>query len=343
MDPFIFLFTLFLIILAVGILRSWQIDNVKELKYSILIACRNEENNLPNLFKALSNLNYPKDKFEIIIVDDASRDNSPNLINEFCSKTPNAQAFYLQNKSEEYLGKKAALKLAAENAKFDILLFTDADCFPQPQWIKSYNRYFSDKTGFVVGSYIEKNVGGIRKFGNKLSTGIYASTIGLGIPFSAAGTNMAVRRNVFQQVNGYETIKHNISGDDKLLLKLVSKTSWKIVYNSDEPVITKVSSSNAHQRNKRKYGKFTMSSLFFQILSIIVFIFYLYLAFRLFFFQDWLNVILYMIGASLFWLANIRKHNYGFKLIDLLYLIIYPYYLIYYSIIGITGKWEWKN
>ena len=100
MDIFVFLFSLFLIILGMGILRNWKITEVKELNYSIIIACRNEEKNLPELFNSLINLDYPMEKFEIIIVDDASTDNSPNMIKAFCEEKQNAKSFQLIEKSK---------------------------------------------------------------------------------------------------------------------------------------------------------------------------------------------------------------------------------------------------
>ncbi len=343
MDPFVFIFSIFLIILGLGILRNWTVTDVKELSYSIIIACRNEEQNLPRLFDSLSNLNYPKDKFEIIIVDDASTDNSYNLIKSFCDEQPNATSFQLKEKSKEYLGKKAALKLAAEKAKFEILLFTDADCFPQRDWINSYNNYFTDKTGFVAGSYEEINAGSFRRFRNQISSAIYACTIGLGFPFSAAGGNMAVRKETFEQVNGYEKIKQNIAGDDKQLLNLIKNTAWEIKYNPEILVLTEADFSDPNHREKRKYGKFGMSTPLFQVFSIMIFLFYLYLPFRIFIMQEWLNFFSYFLGGILFWSANLIKHNFKFVLLDFIFIVIYPYYIIYYSILGLSGNWKWKN
>ncbi len=343
MDPFVFLFSVFLIILGMGILRSWKTTDVKELNYSIIIACRNEEQNLPKLFHSLKSLDYPTEKFEIIIVDDASTDDSLNLIKAFCEQQPNARFFHLKEKNIEYLGKKAALKLASDNAKFEILLFTDADCSPKPNWINSYNNYFTDKTGFVAGSYEEINTSSFRRFCNQISSAIYASTIGLGFPFSAAGGNMAVRKEAFEQVGGYEKIKHNIAGDDKQLLNLINKTSWEIRYNPEILVLTVTNSSDSHHRDKRKYGKFGMSSSLFQIFSILILLFYLYLPYKIFFVKEWQSFFSYFLAAILFWFANIIKHKYKFAPIDFIFIVIYPYYLIYYSILGLLGNWKWKN
>ena len=343
MDIFVFIFSVFLIILALGTLRSWKIHDSEKLNYSIVIACRNEEHNLPILFDSLTKLDYPIDKFEVIIVDDASTDNSFNLIKAYCEKQMNASFFQIKEKSKEYLGKKAALKLATENAKFEILLFTDADCLLKTNWISSYNNYFSKETGFVAGSYEVTDASSFQRFCNQISSAIYACTIGLGFPFSAAGGNMAVRKDAFLEVGGYEKIRKNLAGDDKQLLNLIKSTSWEIRYNPEIPVSTKINLLNSHHRDKRKYGKFGMSSPLFQIFSILILLFYLYLPYKIVIVKEWQSLLSYIVGALLFWIANIIKHKFKFAPIDIIFIVIYPYYLIYYSILGLLGNWEWKN
>ncbi len=342
MDPVILIFSFFFLILGCGILRDWKVKKPGELSYSILIASRNEQENLPDLFASLTKLDYPEDHFEIIIVDDASSDNSLALIKEFCNQIKNAKCLHLKEKDSEYKGKKAALKLAAENAKHDILLFTDADCTIQPEWLKSYNNYFSNNIGMVAGNYSETNADLFRTFSNQMSSAIYASTIGLGIPFSAAGGNLAVRKAAFDEVGGYEKIKHYQSGDDKLLLKLISRTKWKIAYNPEIHIRTKISRTELNDQQKRRYGKFGMSSPLFKFISILIFLFYLYLPVNLIFFFDWGNPVIYLFCILFFWMINLVKHKYRFMITDIPFLILYPYFLIYFSLLGTFGKWEWK-
>lgn len=345
MDIFILVFSLFLMILGLGILRNWKVKSPEENTYSILIACRNEESNLPELFQSLRKIDYPNDKFEIIIVDDASDDDSFRLISKFCSDSENAKCFRLEKKDLEYFGKKAALKKAADNAIYDFLLFTDADCFPQPDWLKSYNKFISDRTGMVVGNYKEKKASSFRIFCNRISFAIYAGTIGLNCPFSASGGNMTVRKQAFLEVGGYDRIKHYIAGDDKLLLNLIKTTNWQISYNPESVVQTKAVSdkiSSRHQQ-KRRYGKFGMSSFGFKIISLLILLIYLYIPVRFFVFKDWESVLVYFFGALIFWIMNLAKHKFRFRMIDLIFILIYPYYLIIYSLLGTFSTWNWKN
>ena len=345
MDSLILIFSIFLLIFGLGILRNWKVKSPVQNTYSILIACRNEESNLPELFQSLREIDYPNDKFEIIIVDDASDDDSFKLISTFCSEIENAKCFRLEEKDPEYFGKKAALKKAADNAIYDFLLFTDADCFPQPDWLKSYNKLISEKTGMVAGNYEEKNASSLRIFSNRVSFAIYAGTIGFNCPFSASGGNMAVRKQAFLEVGGYDKIKQHKAGDDKLLLNLIRKTKWQISYNPESIVQTKaVSDRNSyHHQQKRRYGKFGMSSFEFKIISLLVLLIYLYIPVRFFVFKDWKSILIYLFGAFFFWVMNLAKHKFRFRMIDLIFILIYPYYLILYSLLGTFSTWNWKN
>ena len=345
MDLIILVFSLFLVILGLGILRNWKVKSPMQNTFSILIACRNEEKNLPELFQSLKKINYSNDKFEIIIVDDDSDDDSFKMISTFCADIKYAKCFRLEEKDIEYSGKKAALKKAADNAIFDFLLFTDADCFPQPDWLQSYNKFISNKIGMVVGNYEELNASSFRIFSNRITFAIYAGTIGLNYPFSASGGNMAVRKKAFLEVSGYEKIKHYIAGDDKLLLNQIKKTSWQIAYNPESVVNTKAVSDreSSHQQQKRRYGKFGMSSFGFKIISLLILLIYLYIAVRFFVFKGWESVLVYLFGALFFWVVNLIKHEFRFRMIDIFFILIYPYYLIIYSLLGTFSTWKWKN
>ncbi|OPX28260.1 MAG: hypothetical protein B1H06_03600 [Candidatus Cloacimonas sp. 4484_143] len=343
MDIVVLSFSCFIIILASGILRNWKVKSPEQNTFSILIACRNEEKKLPQLFDSLQKLDYPEDKFEIIIVDDASTDNSAKLITDFCKGFSNIKFILLKEKSVDFKGKKAALKAAADIAMFEFLLFTDADCIPSREWIRNYNSYISKNTGMIISSYKEIDTSGFQKFCNQASAAIYACTTGIGFPFSGAGGNMCVRKKAFQQVGGYNSIKNNEAGDDKQMVNLIAKTDWQIRYNPHLDVITKNNSALKHQGHQRKYGKFDMSSLHFKIISILVFLFYIYLPIIVFIKHDWSNFFIYFFAVLFFWLMNLLKHNLKFNILDPIYILFYPYYVIFYSLLGMRNKWEWKS
>lgn len=312
-----------------------------DTSFSVIIACRNEESNLPTLFASLEKLKYPN--YEIILIDDASQDSTLKKIKEFCLEHPEASYIHLNSKSKLLKGKKAALQAGADLAKHDFLLFTDADCQPPQNWLQSMNKYTDNKTGMVVGYSPERGVNNFRHFTQMMSAATYAVTIGIGLPFSCSGRNLAVNKKAFEAVNGYQTIGHFQAGDDKLLLKLISKTKFKIKYNPKSAVYTKPQIEHYDDQQKRRYGKFTMSSVAFQIISFIVFAFYIYLPVKLITNFSFLELGIYYCSALFLLIAFLVTHNEKFKLEYCLYTLVYPYYLIYYSVKGSLGKWKWKS
>jgi cellulose synthase/poly-beta-1,6-N-acetylglucosamine synthase-like glycosyltransferase len=332
-----------LIVLMLGLMHSFKVQNPQLQTYSILISCRNEEKNLPMLFTSLKQLDYPPEKYEIILVDDASNDKTYELIQEFCQNQKHAIGFRLDVKNEEYKGKKAALKLASEQAKYDFLLFTDADCLVPATWLHDYNPLIDNNIGAVIGFYLENSKSQFRRFMKLLNAGLFAATTGLGFPFSAAGGNFCVRKQTFREVGGYEKIKNAIAGDDKLLLNLIKQTNWKIGYNSSSVILTQPELSPDKRNNqlKRQYGKFGSFSFLFQTMILLTIMFYIYLPFSLLF--STVSFFYYYLLAFLFWLLNLKIHKQKFRNSDFLWLLIFPYIAIYYGILGTFTSWKWKG
>ena len=337
-------FTLFisfvLLILAISLQRRWYKKDPQQFTYSILIACRNEVRNLPHLFSALDKLDYPHAKYEVIIVDDASSDGSGELLRNYAETSSQVKIFFLNTKSELYKGKKAALKKAAETAQYDILLFTDADCLPDKNWLLSYNHFFDDKTGMVVGYSPEHSANGFVQFTQIFNAGLYAATIGLGSPFSCSGRNFAIKKSLFQQIGGYDSFRDNLAGDDKQLLNLVVKNKFTVAYNNLAPVYT-ASTDKLLDQQKRRYSKFAQHRPIFKLTAVLIFLFYVNLPWFIFTQPVYLSY--YFLALILFWLSNIHLHREKFHFRDLLYCLILPYYMIFYSIWGMFSQWHWKG
>ena len=104
---------------------------------SLLIAARNEEKNLPKLLTALAKQTYPKDKFEIILLEDRSTDATAEIAKKYQNILPNLTITHIKNVSTGINPKKNALQIGINQSKFDWLLLTDADCVPPENWIQS--------------------------------------------------------------------------------------------------------------------------------------------------------------------------------------------------------------
>jgi cellulose synthase/poly-beta-1,6-N-acetylglucosamine synthase-like glycosyltransferase len=198
-----------------------------DIPVSILIAARNEEDSVQAVIEAILSQDYPRDFFEVIIVDDHSEDQTFQLASAY------ADCRLSVYKLESGYGKKAALELAVARAKGDLLLFTDADCIPSPSWVRSMvGAYSHMDCRLLAGPVVyasEDNV--LSRFQALDAAGMMALTaVGLDTSrfFLANGANLACEKSLFDQIGGYASHADTPSGDDVLLVNEVANRnrSW---------------------------------------------------------------------------------------------------------------------
>ena len=134
--------------------------------FSIIIPFRNEEIHLWELLNSLVKINYPKNKFEFIFVNDESTDTSVKIIEEFLSKT--ALNFYVVNNLRTSSSpKKDAINTAVQIANFEWIVTTDADCTVPKYWLQLFDELSKvNNSVMMVGpvSYSILNTSFFRKF-----------------------------------------------------------------------------------------------------------------------------------------------------------------------------------
>ncbi|MGM5480220.1 MAG: glycosyltransferase [Nanobdellota archaeon] len=131
-----FLFTLF------QEKNEWWKGDPKECKpVTVCVPCFNEENTVLRTLKSLSELEYDKDKLEIIVVDDGSTDNTYAIAKEFADKQTDTDIKVLQ---KENGGKYTALNLALEVCRGEFFGALDADSYVSPKSLKRITKYFEN-------------------------------------------------------------------------------------------------------------------------------------------------------------------------------------------------------
>ncbi|MBL7074678.1 glycosyltransferase [candidate division KSB1 bacterium] len=207
---------------------------------SIIVAARNEEKTIKECIKALINQNYPKELYEVIIVNDRSEDKTGEIVKSYLTTHPNLHLIEIEDVPDDYMisPKKYALTRGISISKGEIICTTDADCFPSQYWIAEMVKYFDSNVGFVAGySPIEGNgfINRLIQFDNLSIISAGAGGIGGGYPILCAGRNLAYRRKAFDEVGGFSEIKQFDSGDDDLLMMLIrDRTHWKFRFASSE-------------------------------------------------------------------------------------------------------------
>jgi len=125
-------------------------------------------------------------------------------------------------------GKKLPLTLGIKGAKFEHLLFTDADCKPASnQWLKSMSSNFTSKHEIVsgYGPYKKKKgfLNKIIRFDTAWIALNYFSFAKAKLPYMGIGRNMAYTKNVFNTVSGFKSHYALSSGDDDLFIQEAAK------------------------------------------------------------------------------------------------------------------------
>ncbi|MBD0400230.1 glycosyltransferase [Flammeovirga sp. EKP202] len=204
---------------------------------SIIIAARNEADNLPKLLSSLVNQDYSS--FEIIVINDRSTDNTGKIIDQFIQKHNLIRKVEIQETDTNWSPKKYALTQGIAVAKYDNFLFIDGDCWVESdKWVATMAPYFL-QYDILIGVGLYKKIEGswvanMTQF-ETLSTAIqYSSFSNIGINYMAVGRNFGYTKNIFDNANGFQKHKSVLSGDDDLFVnQMSSKKNTVTIINSN--------------------------------------------------------------------------------------------------------------
>ena len=257
-------------------MRSFTSDEVvPKTSFSIVVPFRNEAEKLPKLLHTLSLLDYPKDLFEVILVDDESDDNYTITNYEFSVSV-------IKNIRKSNSPKKDAIETAIEVAKHNWIITTDADCLVQKNWLATIDAYIQNEEKRIVAAgvcYLPQK-GFLHAFQNLDFMSLQGATIGsfgLDKPFMCNGANFAYEKKFFLELNGFEGNSNMASGDDVFLLQkavLKNKNAVGFCMHNQSVVATQSENSwnNLFQQRVRWAAKSTgYSSWFGKLTALIVF------------------------------------------------------------------------
>ncbi len=199
---------------------------------SVIICAKNEAKNLQEFLPSIINQKY--DHFEIVLINDASSDDTLEIMESFKAKHKNIKIVNVKNNEAFWGNKKYALTLGIKTATNEHLLFTDADCKPVSKyWIETMIQIFSKEKTIVLGYGKYKSqktfVNLLVRFETLLTAIQYFSYAKLGNPYMGVGRNLAYKKEEFFKTNGF--IKHIQirSGDDDLFIQeAATKTNTAI-------------------------------------------------------------------------------------------------------------------
>ncbi len=328
---------------------------------SIIIAARNEEGKLEKTIVDILNQRYPKSLLQLIVVDDHSTDRTAAIVRTFANDGVQLLSLNEDRPLNSY--KKKAIAEAIKIATGELIVTTDADCRMGPFWLNSianfYKQYGFKMISSPVAFFEEKNAfEEMQTLEFLYLIGLGAATIGQKAPSTCNGANLAYRKDVFNEVNGFYGIDDLASGDDELLLHKVAaaypkgigfcKSKDAMVYTHAKPNL---------QSFIRQRKRWASKSTRYKNKGIVALGVSLWLFNALFL----INAVCGFFNPVYFWLAALSLS--GKFLAELYFLIpmcrfagrerllwyqplltvLHIFYFVYIGLAGNSGKYRWKG
>lgn len=189
---------------------------------SVIIAARNEEDNLFHFLPKILEQDYPE--FEVIVVNHQSIDDSSHLLKALQRQYEHLKVIDIERSKHLPNGKKLPLTVGIKGAQYEHLLFTDADCVPSSRyWIREMAGQFSETKEIIIGYGPYKKEPGLLNRLIRLDTTFiainYLSFALARIPYMAVGRNLAYTKSAFFSVEGFKSHYGLQSGDDDLFIQ----------------------------------------------------------------------------------------------------------------------------
>jgi glycosyltransferase involved in cell wall biosynthesis len=337
-------------------------DEQPKTSFSIIVPFRNEEKNLPKLLKSISNLNYPKNLFEIILVDDFSKDNSERVYIKWRMENGLIETTLLENLRLSNSPKKDAISRAVPILKHEWIITTDADCTVNKNWLLTMDNFIQkNNPEMVIGAVVYKTKNNWFHHFQQLDLlslqGTTIGSFGIGKPFMCNGANFAYAKKFFNELGGFIGINNTASGDDVLLLQKALKTnSDKVHYLKNTETIVKTKPENDlfklfMQRVRWASKTTSYKNTYAKVLAVVVLLMNLSLvaSFGLWIagkFGIWNLSIVFLIKYLVDYILLYKSNHYlrkGKFLLPLASSLIYPIFSSLVGIYSLFGNFTWKG
>ena len=341
---------------------DFKLEDIKpKTSFSVVIPFRNESENLGVLLKSITELNYPKHLFEIILVDDASEDDSVKIIKEFINE--DIKIKIINNNRISLSPKKDAITSAIETAKNEWVITTDADCKLPKYWLDSFDVFTqNNEADFIVAPVTYyKTDGFLHRFQLLDFLSLIGATIGgFGIkkPFLCNGANLAYSKSFFKKVNGFDGNATIASGDDIFLLEKALKEDKKRVHflKSEHSIVQTKPQNNwsdlVAQRKRWAAKTSSYNSVFGKLTGVLVLLMNAVIICAILFtligeLSPKILAYILVIKSSVDFLLlfktsrffNQEKHLASFVFSSLLY----PFFNVYIACVSLFTSYKWKG
>lgn len=345
----IFIQLLYLLIVRVRLLTYKKTNESHHLPaVSVIICARNEEDNLFKNLPAILTQDYPK--YEVIVVNDMSVDESKHIIQAYQKQFPHLRIIQIEKNRHRKFGKKMPLTIGIKGAQYEHLAMIDADCYPAGKnWLRNLMSNYTEGKEIVIGyGPYETEKGFLNRFIRFDTTSIAINYLGMalnGKAYMAVGRNMSYTKKRFFEVDGFKSHYHIQSGDDDLFMKeAATKKNVAIEIHPDSFVFSHPKKT-WNDLIKQKQRHFTtapryrlINKLFLGIMPASMFLMLLSFIILLFNFKWWwITTGILVLRYLLFWIVDgllfskLKAKDLvpWLPLLELIHFIVIPF--IYYS------------
>lgn len=333
-------------------------ETATQVPVSVIVAAHNETENLAELLPMLLNQDYPE--YEILLVNDRSEDDTEFYLNQLERQYSNFRVVTVK-KTPDYLNpKKYALTLGVRAAKYEHLLFTDADCRPySASWIDKMQSGYTAGVDVVLGyspyAQFKGFLNHLIRFETLLSAIQYLSQANKGRAYMGVGRNLSYTKKCFFRNKGFAAHIKTLGGDDDLFIKDAANNSRINIVIDKEGQTSSIPKKTFREwlvqkrrhmsvggkykaSDRRKIGAFVISNILFYALSILILVMNSHLAI--------LGAIIGVRYLVVFWIYVLAARRLNDKLSLPLLPLLDIAYFFNYLLLGVSvimyKKFRWK-
>lgn len=223
---------LVLVLVTLGMFRlpkSYSAKDEDLPTVSVIISAKNEEIDLPKCIASLEKLDFPKNKLQIVLVDDKSTDQTGPIIKDAAKRNSHFISLSTDDAPEVGLKAKArGISWGIKNSESEWILITDADGEVPSLWVRHMLSRVDGKTGMIGGMLSVKPSSLIGIF-ERISWGYTLpfafGMAGWGASFICVGPNMGIRRSIYEENGGLENVDFDVA-EDLALFRMVENSDY---------------------------------------------------------------------------------------------------------------------
>lgn len=329
-------------------------------RISVIIAARNEEHTIWPLLVRLSQQTYPKEYFEIIVVDDYSTDATAEKVKQF----PFSNLVLIQpDVPESVSSKKKAIETGIRVATGELIVTTDADCLPGQHWLETLAAFYAvEDPAFIAAPVMlradERWLSIFQVLDFVTLQGITGASVAASFHSMCNGANLAYKKTAFESVNGFENIDRVASGDDMLLMfKIQQRFPGKVRYlKSSQAVVATSPAASPHAFLKQRI-RWASKTLYYddkKVLYALAFVYCFNMLFLILLIAGFFASFYWLLALA-FWLVKtftelplVRASADFFQQQQYLpyfffFQPLHMFYVVYTGIASQLGRYEWKG